>query len=64
MLRTKVMMMFPRSPVWNVIQESEKTLTSSDHIFENIARQDLKLRPKLQTEFLLKWVFVLAYETL
>jgi len=62
-LRTKVMTIFPRLPVWNVIWESAKTLTSSDHISENIARQTLKFRPKFQNNFSLNGIFFLASET-
>ena len=38
----KVMMIFPRSHVWDWILEHAKTLTSSDHISENIVNQDLR----------------------
>ena len=50
MLREKVMTIFPRSPVWNVIQESAKRPTSSDHISANIERKALKFRPELQRD--------------
>ena len=63
MLREKVMTIFPRSPVWNVIQESAKRPTSSDHISENIVRKDLKFGPEGSARFLLKWVFFSASET-
>ena len=46
-LENKVMTMLPRSPVWNVIRESTKMLNSSNHISENIERQDLKFRPEV-----------------
>ncbi len=51
MLRAKVMTIFPRSPIWNVIQEFEKTLTSSYHISPNIVRQTLKFGPEVQNDF-------------
>ena len=63
MLRAKVMMIFPRSSVWNVIRESAKTLTSSDHISENIVKQALKFRPEVQNDFDTNGFF-LAYEML
>jgi len=47
MLREKVMMIFPRSPVWNVIQESAKRPTSADHISVIIVRKALKFGPEL-----------------
>ena len=49
--REKVMTIFPRSPVLNVIQESAKSPTSSDHISANIARKALKFGPKVQRDF-------------
>ena len=51
MLRTKVMAIFPRSLVWNVIQESAKRPTSSDHISANIGRKVLKFGPAIQCDF-------------
>jgi len=47
MLKTKDMTIFPRSPVWNVIQESTKRSTSLDHISVNIARKALQFRVEL-----------------
>ena len=44
------MMLFPRSPVWNVIQESVKIPTSSDHISINIVRTTFKFGPKVQCD--------------
>ena len=44
------MTIFPRSPVWSVIQQSAKRLTSSDHNSENIARKALKFGPKVQRD--------------
>ena len=58
MLKTKFMTIFPKSPVWNVIRESTKTLTSSNHISANIVRQALKLRPKVQNDFSSNFFFV------
>jgi len=52
MLREKVMTIFPRSPIWNVIQESAKRPTSSDHISTNISRKAIKLGPKVQCDFI------------
>ena len=46
MLKTKVMMISPMLAVWNVIRESEKALTSSNHISANIEIQALKFDPK------------------
>ena len=48
--REKVMTIFPRSPVWNVIQKSEKRPTSSDHNSENIAQKVLKFVSKVQRD--------------
>ena len=50
MLREKVMMIFPRSPVWDIIREFAKTLTSLNHILKNIARQDLKFGLEVHQE--------------
>ena len=61
--REKVMTIFPRSPVWNVIQESAKRPTSSDHISENIARKDLKFGPKVQRKFFSNGFFFATSET-
>jgi len=44
MLKTKVMSIFPRSPVWNVIQESAKMPTFSDYISANIEKKVMKFR--------------------
>jgi len=44
------MRIFPRSLVLNVIQDSAKIPTSSDHISANIARKDLKYGPKVQRD--------------
>ena len=55
------MMNFPRSPIWNVIQESVKKLTSSDHISANIARKALKFGPKVQCNFVSNGFF--SFET-
>ena len=51
-LTEKVMTIFPRLPVWDVIQEPGKTITSLDHISDMIVRQDLKLKPKDHQEFI------------
>jgi len=50
-LKEKFMTIFPKSPVWNIIQESAKKSTSSDHISANIARKALKFGPKVQCNF-------------
>ena len=42
MLKERVMTIFPRSTVLDEIRELAKALTSTDHIFEIIANQDLK----------------------
>jgi len=42
MLREKVMTIFPRSHVWDVIWEPIETLNVLDSISENIVKQDLK----------------------
>ena len=57
------MTIFPRSPVLNVIQESAKRPTSSDHISANIARKALKFRPEIQRDCFSNGFF-LASETL
>ena len=63
MLREKVMTIFPRSPVWNVIQESAKRPTSSDHIFANIVQKALKFGPEVKCAFVSNGFFF-ASETL
>jgi len=63
MLREKVMTIFPRSPVWNEIQESTKRPTSSAHISTNVAQKDLKFGSKIQCDFFSNGVFFLASET-
>ena len=50
-MERKIMTIFPRSPIWNVIRESTKTLTSLDHIFENIANQDMKFFHAVHHDF-------------
>ena len=47
MLREKVMMIFPKSPIWNVIQQSTKRPNSLAHISANVVQKDLKFRPKV-----------------
>ena len=63
MLRKKVMTIFPRSPVWNVIQESAKRPTSSDHISTNIVRKALKFGPEVQRDFFSNGFFFATSET-
>ena len=48
--REKVMKIFARSPVWNVIQESAKRPTSSDHNSTNIVQKALKFGSKVQRD--------------
>ena len=48
--KEKFMTIFPRSPVWNVIQEFAKRPTSSDHNSTKIARKSLKFGPKVQCD--------------
>ena len=50
-LREKVIKIFLRSRVWNVIQEFEKIPTSSDHISANIVWKPLKFGSKVQHDF-------------
>ena len=57
------MTIFPRSPVWNVIQESAKRPTSSDHNSENIARKALTFGPEVQRDVLSNGFFFLTSET-
>jgi len=47
----KVMTIFPRSLVWNVIQDFAKRPTSSDHISVNIVQKALKFGSKVQRDF-------------
>ena len=61
--REKVMTIFARSHVLNVIQESAKRPTSSDHISENIARKALKFGPKVQRDLFSNGLFFLNSET-
>ena len=56
------MTIFPRSLVWNVIQESAKKPTSSNHISTNIAREALKFGPEVQHDVFSNGFF-LASET-
>jgi len=58
MLREKVMTIFPRSPVLNVIQESAKGPNSSDHISTNIAQKALKFRPEIQHDVFSNGIFL------
>jgi len=51
------MTIFPRSPVCNVIQESAKIPTSSDHISTNIVRKALKFGFEVQHDFFSNGVF-------
>ena len=51
MLREGVMNIFPRSPLWDEIREPEKSLTSTDHISENIANQALKFCDNVPQDF-------------
>ena len=61
MYEMKVMMIFPRSPNWDEIMEPAKTLTSTDHISENIANKDLKFLHKVPHDFFANGFF-LAFE--
>jgi len=45
------MTFFPTSPIWDVIREPAKTLTSLDHISENTAIKELKFEPKDNRDF-------------
>jgi len=45
------MMIFPRSPIWDVIWEPAKTITSFSHISEDIARKYMKCRPEVHQDF-------------
>jgi len=45
------MMIFPRSHVLNVIQESAKRPASSDHISVNIMQKAMKFGSKVQHDF-------------
>ena len=47
----KVMMMFPRLSIWDVIWEPTKTLNVLDHISENIEKKDLKFGLELHHDF-------------
>jgi len=62
MLREKVMTIFPRSPVWNVIQESAKRPNSSDHISAIIAQKALKFGSEVQHNFFLNGFFFATSE--
>ena len=57
------MMIFPKSPILNLIQESAKRPTFSDHISANIAQKALKFGPKLQRNFLSNGFFFATSET-
>jgi len=50
-LREKVMMIFPRLPIWDVIREPAKTITSFHHISKNIVIQDVKFEPAVHQYF-------------
>jgi len=49
MLRATVITILPRSPIWKVIRESGKTLTSSDHISAIQWDKPWNLDPKFKT---------------
>ena len=51
MLTEKVMMIFLRSPIWHGIREPKKTLTSLDHISENVVNQDVKFSQNIDQGF-------------
>jgi len=53
------MTIFPRSPVWNVIQESTTRPTYSEHIYTNIVEKALKLGTWVQCDFVSNWFFSL-----
>ena len=48
---TKVMMIFPRSLVWDEIMEPTKNLTSIDHISTNIVKKVLKFLHEVPHDF-------------
>ena len=54
---------FPRSPVWNVIQESTKIPNSSDHNSAKIARKALKFGLKVQRDIFSNGFFFATSET-
>ena len=51
MPRESVIELFPRSPLWDEIQELEKSLPSTDHISKNIAIQALKFFDEFSQDF-------------
>ena len=51
MPRERVIEVFPRSPLWDAIQEPEKALPSTDHISKNIANQALKFFDEFPQDF-------------
>jgi len=57
------MMLFPRSPIWNVIQESATIPTSSYHISANIARTALKFESEVQHDFFSNGFFFATSKT-
>ena len=52
MLKERVMKIFPRSPLWDEIQEPKKALPSTDHISENIVNQAKKFLNELPQDFI------------
>jgi len=56
--REKFMTIFPKSPVLNVIRESAKRPTFSDHMSANIMRKALKFGPKVQRDFISNGFFL------
>ena len=63
MLKERFMMILPRSPLWDEIWEPAKTLNSTDHIYENIANQYLKILHELPHDFLANEVFFFSVWT-
>ena len=49
--RERVMTIFPWSPLSDEIREPGKTLTSTNHISENIANHDLKFLHEILEDF-------------
>ena len=57
MLRAKVMTIFPRSPVWNVIQESTKKTNFLRSYLCQYSAKSFEIRTRGSVQFCLKWVF-------
>jgi len=62
MLREKVTTIFPRSPVWNVIQESAKKTNFLRPYLRKYNTKSFEIWTRGSVRFHLKWVLFFAFE--